>query len=156
MTDLQSLTMGNCLQVQSNTHLAVGLWEANEVQLISLVSSKGSQAHQPLASIPLGTSHARSITAGPLGGHDTIFVGTSDGSVVFCPVPHADSPAESSPSQIRRVHAGSGGAMLHWVPERAGTHAHVYAQADRGLVIRERADRRTTSTPGEQGDVVSI
>ncbi|KAK9813359.1 hypothetical protein WJX73_002204 [Symbiochloris irregularis] len=133
---------------QDHTLLAVGLWEANEVQLISLAPN-GQPSPTPLLSIPLGIGHARSIVSGPLGSNessdDIIFVGTSEGSVVFTPLPHDESmridlSQEISEHPIRRVHAGLGGAMLHYVPARAGlAPAHVYAQADKGLILRERA-----------------
>ena len=107
------------------------------MQLLSL------QAATPLLVLPLGTGHARSIVSGHIRSMHTLFVGTSDGSVVFCALPAGEASAESSaagsPVQARRAHAGSSGVALHWVPPRDGAPAHVYAQSDRGLILREIA-----------------
>ena len=136
------------------TCLAVGLWEANEVRLLALPKST------PLQVVSLGTSHARSILAGHMASALMLFVGTADGSVVFCQVSAAqratpaaaasytpesdgagtgDGSCAGGTADVRRVYAGSSGVALHWVPARGSTPAHVYAQSDRGLVLQEAA-----------------
>ena len=73
--------MLSCAQAQQSMCLAVGLWEANEVQLMSLTEATS------LHTLFLSSGHARSIVAGQLDSQHMIFVGTSDGSVVYCPTP---------------------------------------------------------------------
>lgn len=138
-------------QPRGSLTLAMGLWEANEVQLLSLPDA--SLMH----TVPLISSHARSIVTGRMGSTDMLFAGCSDGTVVYAPLPSAtsaghESAGDASSPQARRVHAGASGVALHWVPEQQDTAAHVYAQSDKGLVLRVAAGTDSSSAgtgPGQ-------
>lgn len=123
--------------------MAIGQWISNEVLL------QGLADEIPSCSVGLPSGQPRSVAVATLCGRRFLFVGTSEGEVIFFSLLEACGSGDGSGDSgggagglsvegFRRVFVSLSGVDLWVIPARGDTPLHVYAQADQGVILRER------------------
>ncbi|KAL3140168.1 hypothetical protein ABBQ38_004444 [Trebouxia sp. C0009 RCD-2024] len=130
--------------------LAVGVW-AHDTVLLQCLSEGGPSCRLDCADV----GQPRSIVAAEMHGTHFLFVGTSQGWVVYHPITWS-SPGGLGLEAGGRVHAGITAAHLTLLPAHGTTPACVYAQSSKALMLRPTASKEVSDTASRLVEAVRV